>query len=152
MPSEVRYSVRDYAKKLGKTTIRFAEVNAANHDAVNGLMDDVLAAIDGVCVGVVAKEDRVMDSNILSSANPGDADAHRGNKWLVSYADLNNPLGSGSFEIPCPDSGLLVTNSIEMNVAAGAGLALVTALNDGMVSRLGNPCQVTSIKFVTRSV
>jgi hypothetical protein len=152
MTSEVRYSIKDYAGKTGKTGIRFANLTAANHDAVNGLMDDVLDAINGVSVGVVAKEDRLMAANQLSDASATDPDAHRGNKWLVSYSDVNSALGGGSFEIPCPDSALLNANSREMNVGAGAGLALVTALEAGMVSRLGNPIQIDKVTFVSRSV
>lgn len=152
MPAEMRLSVRDYAKKLGKTTLRFATVTAANHDAVNTGMTAVRNAIDAVVVGVIAREDRVMAANEISAANPTDKDAQRGAKWLVSYADLNNPLGSGSFEIPCPDSTFKATNSNDMDLESTEGAALVEALEDNLVSRLGNPIQVTKVTFVTRSI
>lgn len=150
MTSLVTLSGKDYGNEGTRHSFYFPTVTSANYDAQSAAIDSVQAAINSVVTGNFSGL-RWLARNELVGAKASDPDAQRERKWLVSYTDDTDPIGNGSFEIGMADSAELASDSENMNVASGNGLALVTALEANLVSRLGNAITISSIKLVGRS-
>lgn len=152
MTSKVTVSILDYDKESSTVGVRGADVTAGNFVAQEALMDAIVAAIDGVSIGTVYKNERTYAVNESPKTPPASKFAQRETKWLVRYTDDTDPNGDGSFEIPAADLALLGTNTKELVLTAGAGQALVTALEAGMVSKLGNAITVVDVIHVGRNI
>lgn len=152
MTSKLTISVLDHDKESSTVSVRGADVNAGNFAAQEALMDAILAAVDGVSIGQVYKDERTYAVNEVTKTPPANPFSQRETKWLVRYTDDVDSNGDGSFEIPAADLALLSLNTKNMNLAAGAGLALKNALEAGMVSKLGNAITVTDVIHVGRNI
>lgn len=152
MTSKVTISILDYDKESSTVGIRGDDVTAGNFAAQETLMDAIVAAIDGVSIGTSYKNERTYAVNESAKTPPASKFAQRETKWLVRYTDDTDPIGDGSFEIPAADLALLATNTKTMDLSAGAGAALVTALEAGMVSKLGNAITVVDVIHVGRNI
>jgi len=152
MPSKLNLSFVDYDDESSTASVRGATVTAGNFTAQDALFDAIVAAIDGVSIATLYKDQRILSEVETPKTLPTNAFAQRETKWLVRYTDDVDSNGDGSFEIPAADLSLLSANTPFMNLAAGAGLALVTALEAGMVSRLGNAVTITNVVHVGRNI
>lgn len=152
MTSKLNLSFVDFDDEVSSASIRGNDITAGNFTAQAALLDAIAAAIDGVTVGTMFKDQRILSEVLTPKTLPALAWAQRETKWLVRYTDNVDPIGDGSFEIPTADLTLLLTGTKNMNIAAGAGLALVTALAAGMPSRLGNPITIVDIIHVGRNI
>lgn len=152
MPSKLNLSFVDFDDEVSSASIRGNDITVGNFTAQDALLDAIAAAVDGVTVGTMFKDQRILSEVLTPRTLPALAWAQRETKWLVRYTDDVDPIGDGSFEIPTADLTLLLTGTKNMNVAAGAGLALVTALEAGMPSRLGNSITVVNVVHVGRNI
>jgi hypothetical protein len=152
MTSKLTISILDYDKETSTVAIRGDDVTAGTFTAQEALSDAIVTAISGVSLGTLYKNERTYAVNESAKTPPAAKFAQRETKWLVSYTDNTNPTGDGSFEIPCADLDLLVGNSKELPLGSGAGAALVSALQAGMVSKLGNPITITRVIHVGRNI
>lgn len=151
MPSEVTFGAVDYDGEKSTWTFLVPALTSANYDASLSVIAGLATTFGNVMLQVVSRKviKAVADPYGGASADPN---AQRENKWRVIYNDTVDPIGNGSFEIPCPDLSLLVPGTGEMNTAGGAGAALVTAIEANLVSRLDNPIEVQRIVHVGRNI
>lgn len=150
MPGKLNMSFIDYSGEVSTVGVHFPTLTDVNFAAQNGLMDDLVAAIEGVSIGNLQKDARLAVETKFAVGNPANAFAQRELKWLVRCRDANgNPSG---FEIPCADLALLSPNTDKMDVSAGAGLALVTAIEAGARSNDGEALTFVEAVVVGRSI
>lgn len=142
---------KDYTKESSSTQIYIPEIILGNILSVTGLINDYQAALDAITLGNNTRQQTVGVYADLGDAPAGSTSAQRENKWKVSYID-NATGDSHFFTIPTAMLTLLATNSDLMNIASGAGLAYVNALEAVAKSELGNDIAVTEIKFVGRNL
>lgn len=152
MPSVLNLTYYDYSKENSSVSVRLADVTAANFDAQDGLMDDIVSAIQAVTLTTKIKDQRIFAVTEFAKTLPTSPYAQREAKWLVKYNDTVNPNGNGSFEIPGPDLSLLVEGEGVMDLTSTEGAALVDALEAGMRSRLGNTITIAEIVHVGRNI
>jgi len=152
MPSKLNLSFVDFDEESSTASVLGATVTVGNFTAQDALTDAIVAAIDAVTVGTLWKDQRILSEVKTPKTPPALAWAQRETKWLVRYTDDVDPVGDGSFEIPTADLTLLLTGTKNMNIASGAGQVLVTVLQVGMVSRLGNPVTIGNIVHVGRNI
>jgi len=133
-------SIRDWDEKIGHTEVHTGLVTALTLPGLLTLLGNFRAAVDGIVIGVIAKEQQTVFDTILSAANPASEFAQRGNKWLVSYHD-NTPffddpvnaipndayLRKFRIMIPTADNSLLADNETRLDLTVNPGLAFKTA-------------------------
>ena len=144
-------TVHDYDGEKSLTTFRNEEIDGDNIDEVEGLFSDLLDGLNGVSLGLVVKTGRLGKVTRPASGNAASYLAQRQNKWLVRMTDdvTGRPC---SLSIAAPDLSLLVPNSNLMDISAGAGLALVSAVEAGHLSVEGNAVSVVVVVYVGRNV
>jgi hypothetical protein len=141
----------DYGKEPTRFGFNIEQMTAANFVAQLALVDALMGAVDNVTLySWVGNTVQARDIPVGVKATV--ENAQREAKWRVSYIDATNPIGNGSFEIGMPDLTLLVAGEGKMDITAGAGAALVTAIENAVVSRLANAVTVSQIIHVGRNV
>ena len=108
-------------------------------------------ATNAVALGVFTGQ-TVQALDVPIGAKATDVQAQRESKWRVPYTDDVQPEGNGSFEIGMADLSLLVPDTGIMSVSAGAGAALVAAIEAVVLSRLENAITVGIITHVGRNI
>lgn len=151
MPSTVTLGNVDYGAEKSNFGLRIPTVTAANFDASITNVDSLQAAIDAVLLQATSRR-VVKVEDVPYGGSAASQSAQRETKWRVIFTDDVDPIGNGSFELPCADLTLLNPGSGEMNTSAGAGAALVAELELNMVSRLGNAISVSKIIHVGRNL
>ncbi len=142
----------DYSLEATKTGVVMLDMTALNFDAQvtalgaaqTGIQGVTLIAFDGAIYPAV--------DTPRETVPPASAAAQREIKWLCRLTDAIDPMGNWSFEIGGADTSLLVLNSDIMDLTAGAGLALKTAIEANTVSRLGNAVVLAEAKLVGRNI
>lgn len=151
MTSSATLKALDYGAEATRFGFKMVQLTAANFDAQVALLTALQGAVDAVVLGLFdGKTLNAVDVPVGPKAT--DVDAQRESKWRVTYTDDVTPLGNGSFEIGMPDLSLLVAGEGIMNITAGAGAALVTAIENAVISRQGNAVTVTKIAHVGRNI
>lgn len=151
MTSSVVLGVADFDDEKSQFQMYLPNVISANYDTVVTAINTIQAAIDAVLLEATSR--RVFKAEDVPYGAPSAvAQAQREAKWRVIYTDNTDPIGNGSFEMPCPDLSLLVAGTGAMNIAAGAGATLVAALEADLLSRLGNNITVSKIVHVGRNI
>lgn len=135
MTSKLNLSFLDYSGESSNVGVRLENFTAGNFAATNVLMDNLVTAIEGVSIGNLQKDSRIAVETKFAVANPANVWAQREIKWLVRMVDANG--NSSTMEIPCADLSLLSPNTDKLNTAAGAGAALVAAINAAAQSNDG---------------
>jgi hypothetical protein len=151
MPSSATLKAIDYSGEATRFGFNMLQVTAANFDAQVVLLDNIQTAVGNVALGTFLGKS-MQAVNVAVGPKATVVNAQREAKWRVTYTDDVQPEGNGSFEIGMPDLSLLVAGTGKMDVSAGAGAALVTAIEAGVVSRLGNAVTVDDIIHVGRNV
>lgn len=143
MSTQMFMSIMDYPNETGSLNIHLPEITVLNFTGVTQDLDEIADAIQAVVLGNTVRLGFTRTYDDSDAINPDpvtNTAAQREQKWLVTYKDVKKWLDAAgtiangayrkkfTFEIPCADLSLLQTNSDQMNVTAGAGLALVTAL------------------------
>lgn len=151
MTSSVTLKAKDYGNEATRLGFNTLQMTAANFDAQNTLIDALQTAIDNVALGNFSgKQVNAIDVAVGPKATV--VNAQRESKWRVIYEDATDPIGNGSFEIGMADLQFLVAGTGVMDTSAGAGAALVTAIEAAVVSRLGNAITVSEIIHVGRNI
>lgn len=110
-----------------------ATLSAANLVAKLALVAALRTAFAGVVIGVDAKQEITLKSDIFSRNRAPSTAAQRENKWLLRYHDaVTYKKFSGS--LPTADLSLLPDGSEFLDLTADPGLALKTAFEAIVVS------------------
>lgn len=136
----------DFSNEGSTATIAVADA------ITDAAITSIFAAIVGVTLGNAQKSvlRTSVDKDAGTAGVPANAFAQREIKWLVRYTD-NVTLKKYSREIPCADLALVVQGTDFMDLSAGPGLALKTALDTDMLSPDGNPISVDSVEHIGRN-
>lgn len=141
----------DFTREVTNVEFYMVDLSAANFDARITALNTVQAAVQGVSLIAFDGEFMYAIDTARESATPADPNAQRESKWIVSYHDDVNGF-PGSFTIGGADLTLLDGNTQLMDVAAGAGLTLLNALEANLISRYGNAIVVDEIRHVGRNI
>lgn len=137
--------------KISKTTdvsVHATALTSGNFTAQMGLADDFVDAVMGVTLLNKKKDTRFAVETSFAVSAPTDANAYRGNKWLVSMVDSNgNPC---SFHIGGADAALLAAGTNVLDLTADEGLDLKTAIEAYAKSNDGEAVTVLSITYVDK--
>lgn len=113
----------------------------------------IVTAIDGITVDgrqqAVLSQDLPKDAGITGKATS--PLAQREVKWYLRYTD-DVTGDKGGAEYPCADLSLLSGGTDFLDLSAGAGAALKTAVDTYGRSRLGNAITLQSVQFVGRNL
>lgn len=135
MPAKLNLTFVDYAGKSATVGVHFPTLTSGNFTVQSGLMDDLVAAIEGVSIGNLQKDSRLAGETKFAVGNAANAFAKRSIKWLVRLVDTNgNPT---TLEIPCADLSFAATNTDKLDTGTSEGAALVAALNAAAKSNDG---------------
>lgn len=112
----------------------------------------IFNAIDGVSIGNAGQSTLNLSTpkNTGSGVPPANAFAQRELKWLCRVVDTVNSR-KYRFEIPCADASLLGGNTDFMDLTAGAGAALKSAVEAYGLSQDGNAITLASVELVGRN-
>lgn len=143
------------AKDYGAEATRFGAsmllLTSANFVAQLALLDALQTAVDNVSLGNFSGK-TLSAVDVAVGPKATDVNAQRESKWRVTFDDDVQPEGNGSFEMGMADLQFLVAGTGKMDTSAGAGAALVTAIENAVLSRLGNAITVTDIIHVGRNI
>lgn len=158
------YTLTDYNGEVSTTNIRVGAVTAVS---LPGLLTDIAAmtaAIDDLVLGVRKSDSLRAFRTPGSNAMASDPNAQVERKWLVTYDDITaffdppvNAIPNAGFgnvfsiEIGTANAGLLDDNSEYLDLAAGEGLAFVTAFQNMARTPYGGEPRVLSIQLVGRT-
>lgn len=118
----------DYSLEPSNTKVTITQITAANLVATLALVDTLIAAMQAITLGQLAKSKVTARDQDEDTITPTEPNAQRERKWLVRYHDTITGK-KYRLEIPTADigSGNLVTNSDEANLADVQVAAFVTA-------------------------
>lgn len=124
----------------------------ANVAATITLAGNLSAAIAGVTLGNILKNETKYAANQLAVGPAASNLAQRENKWLVRYHD-ETTFQKFQASIGTADLSLLPANSEFLDITAGAGLALKDAFEAVVVSPAdaSHTVAVDSVQFVGRN-
>lgn len=140
--AKYKLSIRDNSRELGRSDFNIEDITVSS---IAGVLVDIGAfktAVDGIVLGVLAKEALVMDETNLSALAPTNPVAQKGVKWSVQYADNTpffdapiNAIPNAGYQqiftntIGTADLSLLADGEEELDLTAGPGLAFKTAFD-----------------------
>lgn len=151
MAGKTVFTYLDYSKESSRVSVHTAALNAGNIAGQLVLEAAFLAAVEAVTIGKLTKEQVIAVENKSAAIPPTDKSAQIERKWLVSCVDdvTGFPV---NFSIPCGDSQYLVNNTDLMDLTAGVGDALKTAVEDYVLSNAGNNVTVVEVRMVGRNL
>ena len=144
---------RQYVDHDGETStvgVNTIDLNAGNIAATLALFTTLSAAIDAVVIGTPRSESISAITTEIAGVLPVNGFAQRETKWLVQGVDSAGL--TCTLEIPCADLDQLAGGTGELDITAGAGLALANALNAVWRSRAGNAVTVSRVSHVGRNI
>lgn len=160
MPGELKFAIRDNSGELGRSNIHTGNVTAASLPGLLTQIGALRTAIDGLSIGVMAKESLSVFETDLSAARPNDPLAQRGVKWTVGYHDntpfFDDPVNAipnigyqkaFTFTIAAADLSLLDDGEEELDLAGTEAAAFVTAFQATARSPYGGAVIVDYIKY-----
>ena len=151
-------AIRDWEGSIGTMEVNTGAVTAVSLPGLLTQIGALRSATVALIRGQASKEQQTVFNTILSAAYPTDADAQRGNKWLVSFHDntafFDAPLNAIPNEaylrnfhvmIPTANNSLLADNENDLDITAGVGLTFKTAFEAIARSPAGGVVVVDSI-------
>lgn len=158
--AKFKLSIRDNSRELGRSDFNIDPITVGNIGDILTATAGFRAAVEGITLGVLAKEALVMDETNLSALAPTNPLAQRGVKWSVQYADntayfdppLNAIPNSGYQQIftntiGTADLSLLDDGEEELDLTAGAGLAFKTAFDSFVKSPYGGDAVLLRVYY-----
>ncbi len=151
MSGKFTLSLVDYSKERSSAGMHLPAYTVVNFTAQETAVGTLKTALLAVTLMNEVTDTRVVDVAKTAIAYPASVEAQREKKWLVRASDdvTGKPV---QFEVPGADLSLLLTNSDVMDISAGAGATLVTAIEAIVTSDVGNAVTVGDIIYVGRNL
>lgn len=155
MPHYVSWSLRDYSGETSPFRVNSGAITAISIGGFLTAIGTGRTAVEGITLGIVAKESWVGDATDLSAAVPTDPNAQVERKWLVRYHDTVTQKKYRS-EIPTAElaTGRLLPASDFADLTEAGMLAFVTWFNGFARSPDSdtNAVVIDSIQHVGRNI
>lgn len=135
-----------------KTTVSIPAIDVTDLGTLttfNAACAAFITAVDGVTLGVMGKDQRLIKDTVLSNAAATSSFAQRENKWLVTVRGATTGK-LYQFSVGTADLNLLTPNGEDMAVSA-AQIAFIAAIEDLYRGNGFETVSVVSIKFVGRN-
>jgi hypothetical protein len=158
--AKYKLSIRDNSREITRTDFNIDDIGVGNIGDILTAVGTFKAAVDGIVLGVLAKEALVMDETNLSALAPANPLAQRGIKWHAQYSDNTAFFDPGVNAIPNAGYQQIFTNSIgtadlslladgeeELNLTAGVGLAFKTAFDAFVKSPYGGDAVLLRVYY-----
>jgi len=148
MASKCSFSYKDYDGESSKCTFDITTVTAANFDATNTAVNALSAAILGVQSENSLQSKRIEAvNNFISRAKATEKTTQREHRWAVTLEDATTHRLT-THEIPQADVSLVGTDVDTLDLAAGVGETLKTAI-EAIVKfpGTGNAVNVVAIHY-----
>lgn len=143
------FTVATIDRNSDRTSMRIGVVDAATNPELQAVVD----AIDAVVLGSNCSGTKTVATaiDVGSAAPPANKAANRGNKWLMRFEDGTN-AEIFTHEIGTADDAQLPSSTDDyLDLTAGVGLALKTALDAVYQSPYGNTGTLISVQQVNRA-
>jgi len=147
---KANWSTIDHDGEGSSIGVRVVDLNAGNIAAQLTAIGLLETALKGVSLAGFTKLDVLAVTTLIGDPQPVDGMAQRETKWLVSGSDTAG--FSTTIEIPGADLDLLPAGSANLDLSAGAGLALKNALEAVWRSKQGNAVTVNRVTHVGRNI
>lgn len=119
-----------------------------DHTTPGTFLNDLLAAIDGVCNSVVWSVSVQAASIGLAPTPPADLNAQNENVLVLKYVDTVEPSLKGRIEVKGADREVIgQAGTDEVSLADTQVAALVAAIEEMAVSKIGNPITIYAAAF-----
>lgn len=151
MPARLGLKFIDHGREKSTAEFRGVTLTAANFNAQVALQDALSAAVQDITLGNLNQLQRVVDQTDGTNAAPASQNAQRERKFLVSFEDNVN-FRRHTLELPTADNSLLIPNTDELNITAGAGQAWKDAFEAFQLSPDGNSVTVLKVVHVGRNL
>ena len=141
------FTYLDRDGEASSVSFHTAIMNAGNIATINGLLDDLVLAINDVVLCVLGKDTRFASEVQYAPTLPTDQYAQRGIKWLVRMRDTNG--NAVTVHLPgaaLAKPGLLVGENLDLTSTEGA--ALVSAIEAVVKSNDGEAVVVQEIVYL----
>jgi len=138
-------SILDNSEETGKTDFNIGDLTAVSLPGALTQMGALQTAIEGVILGTVSVS-RWGDADNISNTPPASPLAQRGVKWTVLMEDDTLHTKFKNL-LPTADLSLLAAGEEELDLTAGAGLALKVAIEDLARSPAGNNVNVLRVYY-----
>lgn len=158
--AKYKLSIRDNSREITRSDFNIDPITVGNIGDILTAIGTFKTAVDGIILGVLAKESLVMDETNISAAAPTNPLAQRGIKWSAQYADNTaffdapvNAIPNAGYQqiftntIGTADLSLLSNGEEELNLTAGAGLAFKTAFDALIKSPYGGDAQLLRVYY-----
>lgn len=153
MAGKLNLTFADFGGEKSTFSVFINPVNAANFDANDVLVTNLVNAILGVTEGIIVKDTR----NYADVGNGQGAStiptAQRENKWLITYEDTTT-FKRYQRELPCPTlSAATILPDIggNANLADALWVTFIAAFEAAAVSEDGNGVNFISARHVGRN-
>ena len=123
------FSQLDYSNESSSTKIFNGAITAVSIAGFITEFGQMRAAIEGISLGTMAKEQWVGDNTVISNVPPTNVFAQREFKWKVNYVG-DTSQKEFFLTIPCADpTGRLIPGTDLMDLTETAAAAFVTRFN-----------------------
>lgn len=157
--AKYKLSMRDNSREISRSDFHIDPIDVSNIGDILSAVGTFRAAVEGITLGVAAKEALVMDETNLSGLAPTNPLAQRGIKWTVSYLDvteyfdIGNAIPNAGFQQPftntigTADLSLLANGAEELSLTANPGLAFKTAFDALVKSPYGGSVSLQRVYY-----
>lgn len=153
MPHYVTYAVRDYSNEESRFTINFGAVTAVSIAGLLAQLGDLKTAVGNLILGVLGKEQLVMDSTVLDNSAASTPNAQVELKLQFNYEGTTNHK-KFRFEIPTADPSKVLAGTDVVDMTDSEVAAVITAFE--AVGRSPDSdqetVQVTDVRLVGRNI
>lgn len=158
--AKYKLSIRDNSREITRSDFNIDDITVGNIGDILTAITTFKTAVNGILLGVLAKESLVMDETNLSALAPTDPLAQRGIKWKIQYTDNTqyfdppvNAIPNAGFQqiftntLGTADLSLLDDGQEELDLTAGPGLAFKTIFDTFIKSPYGGDAVLLRVYY-----
>ncbi len=153
MSGKMVLTYADYGGEKSSFQVPTLDWSAANFDANNTLVDNLVNAVDALTVGLEVRQLRSHTESGSGSGQSSNVNAHRELKWLITFTDDVTGVNYQR-EIPCP---LLSAATLLQDIGGNANVGdtlwtdFITAFEAVVESPAGNAVTFVTARYVGRN-
>lgn len=126
MPHYGTLTVRDYSEETSTSRFNFGAITAVSLPGFLTQWGNLRTAVGNIILGVLGKEQLVMDSTVLSNDAPTDSAAQVELKFMFTY-EGNSSKKKFRVEVPTPDTSKVIPGTDLVDMTDTDIAAFVTA-------------------------